>query len=450
VTVHLRRPWSRTACVLLLLVVLGVAGAAVAERASAHPLSTTAVLLDVGATQVTGRVQLPIDRLGIALEDPTLTPEAAMEPAELTLLRSYVALHTAATGPDGSAWQVEVDGGHVETIDAVDHLVFALALHPPDGQVEDFMFSYDAIVEHLLSHQVFVSVRQAGGTDYTTAGVIDWQQHDLSIRASDAGDTGTTDLGFLASVHVGVEHISQGADHLLFLVMLLLPAPLLARGSRWVRRDDLRRAGWRVLHVVTAFAIGHSLTLALAALGYISVNSRVVESLIAVSILASAVHALKPLVPGGEAMIGAGFGLVHGLAFAVVISELGLDRGSLVVDLLGFNLGIELTQLLVVALLMPSLMVLSRTRVYPVVRTVLALVGVVLAAAWLAERTTLIATNPLSGAADLLTTQPVAIAGGLAVGAVVTWAVPRLRADADLTDDAAPHPLEEEPVITGL
>ena len=70
---------------------------------------------------------------------------------------------------------------------------------------------------------------------------------------------------------------------------------------------------------------------------------------------------------------------MHGLAFAALLGELDLGRGSLVTELLGFNLGIELTQLIVVALIMPSLMVLSRTRVYPAVRIALAGFGVVLA-----------------------------------------------------------------------
>ena len=385
-------PWSgrrrvrmRAGWTVLLCAVLSLAGVVLTGRASAHPLSTTAILLDVGATEITGRVQLPVDRLGIALEDPTLTPEAAVQPGELARLRTYVSDHTAAAGSSGTAWQVGVDGGHIETIDAVDHLVFDLDLVPPDGHVGDFTFSYDAIVHHLLSHQVFVSVRQAGATDYSTAGVIDWQVHSLPIAAGGTGGS-STGRGLLASVLVGVEHISQGADHLLFLVMLLLPAPLLVQGSRWVRRDDLRRACWHVLHVVTAFAVGHSLTLALAALGYVSVSSPVVESLIAVSILASAVHAIRPLVPGGEAVIAVGFGLVHGLAFAVVIGQLELSRGSLVVDLLGFNLGIELIQVAVVLAVSPSLLLLAPTANYRLLRLSGAALAGTAAAAWAVER----------------------------------------------------------------
>lgn len=289
--------------------------------------------------------------------------------------------------------------------------------------MHDFHLTDDAIVHHLLSHRIFVAFRPHGSDGYATVGVLDWQQHTIAVPAAGA----TTEHGFAAAIRLGIQHIAEGADHLLFLIMLLLPAPLLARHGRWVRADDLRRNCRRVVHVVTAFALGHSITLALAALGYISVSPRLVESLIALSILVSGVHALRPLVPGGEAWIAAGFGLMHGLAFAALLGDLDLGRNSLVADLLGFNLGIELTQLMVVALLMPSLLILSQTRIYPAARLTIATIGIALATAWLAERTTLIPNNPLNHLTDTLITHPFAVAGTLAAIAAITWAVPNLR-----------------------
>lgn len=135
----------------------------------------------------------------------------------------------------------------------------------------------------------------------------------------------------------------------------------------------------------------------------------------------------KPVVPGGEAWIAAGFGLMHGLAFATLLGDLSIGHRSLVVDLLGFNLGIELTQLMVVALLMPSLIVLSRTSAYPAVRVGLAGSGVVLAAAWLAERTTLVPADPLNRVTDSLVAHPFAVAGTFAVAAAAGWVAPRMR-----------------------
>jgi hypothetical protein len=122
---------------------------------------------------------------------------------------------------------------------------------------------------------------------------------------------------------------------------------------------------------------------------------------------------------------------MHGLAFATLLGGLDLGTGSLVTELLGFNLGIELSQLLVVALIMPSLIVLSGTRLYSVVRTALAGLGIVLAAAWLAERTTLIRTNPLDVVATILVEHPFPVAAALACVAASARLVPRLRQDAD-------------------
>jgi hypothetical protein len=132
-------------------------------------------------------------------------------------------------------------------------------------------------------------------------------------------------------------------------------------------------------------------------------------------------------VRGGEIWIATGFGLMHGLAFAALLGGLDLTRGSLVTELVGFNLGIELTQLIVVALVMPSLMMLSRTRLYPAVRVTLASAGIILATAWLAERTRLITANPLEPISTTLVAHPFAVAAALACLAVAARAVPSLR-----------------------
>jgi len=203
----------------------------------------------------------------------------------------------------------------------------------------------------------------------------------------------------------------------MFLLMLLLTAPLAIRGGRWVASGSLGRSARRIVHVVTAFALGHSITLAAAALGVLRVPSRPVEILIGVSIAVAAVHALRPLIPAGEALIAAGFGLVHGLAFATLLGGLGLDRASTFSSLLGFNLGIELAQLLIVVLVMPSLYILSETRVGPAIRTSVAVFGLVAAVAWVLERAA-VATNPLDPVTTALIAYPLLVAAGLAALAV--------------------------------
>jgi len=193
-------------------------------------------------------------------------------------------------------------------------------------------------------------------------------------------------LGFASLFHLGMRHIAEGTDHLLFLLVLLLPAPHIVVGSRWAGVAGVRNSVLRILRIVTAFTIGHSITLALAAFGIARVPSRPIEVLIGVSILVSAIHALRPIFPGKEAAIAAFFGLIHGLAFAAALGELGLGRWERVAGILAFNLGIETMQMIVVAVTMPSLLLLSRTRAYSFLRIGGGLFAGFASAGWIGER----------------------------------------------------------------
>jgi hypothetical protein len=195
-----------------------------------------------------------------------------------------------------------------------------------------------------------------------------------------------TSVGFASIFRLGMRHIAEGTDHLLFLLTLLLPAPLIVAGCRWAGFAGVRHSLLQIVAVVTAFTLGHSITLALAGLGVVRVPSRPIEVLIALSIVISAAHALRPLFPGREAGIAAFFGLIHGLAFATTLGGLGLGRWERVGSILAFNLGIETVQLVVVAATMPCLILLSRTRAYSPLRIGAALFAAVAAAGWIAER----------------------------------------------------------------
>ncbi len=218
---------------------------------------------------------------------------------------------------------------------------------------------------------------------------LDYQQTGTSAERSSTGLSireWWSGLQLSSLFHLGMRHIAEGTDHLLFLLALLLPAPLLAVGARWASPATVRQSLLHILGIVTAFTIGHSLTLTLAAMNFVHVPSRPVEVLIAVSILVSAVHALRPLFPGREAWIAAFFGLVHGLAFASTLDRLGLSRWDRVAGILSFNLGIETMQLLVVAMVLPSLLVMSRTAAYSVFRIAGAVFACIASAMWIVER----------------------------------------------------------------
>ncbi|MFF5187702.1 HupE/UreJ family protein [Streptomyces sp. NPDC000345] len=405
-TVRATHAAGRLLSVLLLAAVVLAAGPV--PSAGAHPMSTSAVLLDVRDDRIEGEVQLPLDRLAIAVHRE-LTPAGVLG-AQRTFLRRYTAAHIAAAGDDGTAWSVTLGAPAVRTVDATPHLVYPLTIRPPDGRVTGFDLDHDVVVEELLTHRVIVTVRH-DADDARTLGVLDRDTRSIHVPAGE----GTRQRGFVTAVGLGIEHVGEGADHLLFLLMLLIPAPLAATGGRWrAATAPKRRSVVRVVHVVSAFAVGHSLTLALAGAGLVHVPSRPVETLIAFSIAVSAVHTARPLVARGEVLIAGCFGLVHGLAFAAVIGDLGLDRGSLVTTLLGFNLGIELSQLLVVALMMPSLLVLARTALYPAFRAGTALVGLVFSVSWMLERAGLTPSDPFEGLQTWLVGHPLLVAASTA------------------------------------
>jgi len=185
----------------------------------------------------------------------------------------------------------------------------------------------------------------------------------------------------------GVWHIWQGYDHILFLLSLLLPAVLVWRGARWQPVGRFREAFVDVLKIVTSFTVAHSITLSLATLGVISLPSRLVESAIAASVVLAALNNVVPVFHGRRWMVAFFFGLIHGFGFASVLADLGLPQGTLVLALVGFNLGVECGQLTIVAVFLPVAFVIRRSRFYQ--RAVFvggSMVIALLAGIWLAER----------------------------------------------------------------
>lgn len=146
---------------------------------------------------------------------------------------------------------------------------------------------------------------------------------------------------FQSYLRLGIKHLLTGLDHL----MLVAGLWLLVRGAR------------RLLLTLTAFTLGHSLTLVLASLGLIQVNQAVAELGIALSILWLATEMAKPQSRPGSLfahrpwLVAAGVGLLHGLGFAGALAEVGLPQGDIVSALIAFNIGIEAGQLLWVAAL---------------------------------------------------------------------------------------------------
>lgn len=177
--------------------------------------------------------------------------------------------------------------------------------------------------------------------------------------------------GGLGFFRLGVGHILSGYDHLLFLAALLLG------GGGWVT----------LLKIVTAFTMAHSLTLALAALGLVSISARVVEPLIAASIVWVAVeNVVRREGVSRRWIVSFAFGLIHGLGFADALHPLALPAWPLARALLGFNLGVEAGQALVIALTVPLVLWARGATWQASAARVTSLAVALVGAGWLVER----------------------------------------------------------------
>jgi hydrogenase/urease accessory protein HupE len=158
-------------------------------------------------------------------------------------------------------------------------------------------------------------------------------------EATEGGAQAEARSGWIDFLFLGAEHIITGYDHLLFLLALLL------------RKQSFKQYA----AIVTAFTIAHSITLSLAVLSVVSVPSRWVEAIIALSICYVAVENLIREKISHRVLITFLFGLIHGLGFAGILTEMDIPRTHLALSLISFNAGIEIVQITLVALLLPLL-----------------------------------------------------------------------------------------------
>jgi hypothetical protein len=192
------------------------------------------------------------------------------------------------------------------------------------------------IESHLFEHEAphHMHVARVRGAGISIDRILSGAERATTITLGHAEP-----MSFDRALRLGVEHLASGADHLMFLLMLV------------VASLNLRALGI----AITGFTLGHSATLALGALGWLHPSTRLIEALIGLSIVVVSVERLW-LSPDAahasrlRASLAAGFGLVHGLGFAGALADASLAPEQLLPTLLGFNIGIEVAQLMIAAL----------------------------------------------------------------------------------------------------
>jgi hypothetical protein len=350
-------------------------------------MPNSAVVLRLHRNLINAELTLPVGELAIGWDMPLPMDSVQTVRQYGKGLEDYVRAHVRPTAPDGRPWTVTVLEVSPLSERDPDVRVELTMTPPPGAPVDRLTFHYDVIFHHLITHTAVVTLASdwrngVTGEDPVLLGTMRDTSATLSIDRS----SGSWFKGFAAMFRLGGRHIAEGTDHLLFLLALILPAPLVAAGGRWGGYAGSKTAFRRIVKIVTAFTLGHSITLAVGGSGWLRLPGAVIESAIALSILISAVHALVPIFRGREVFIAGGFGLVHGLAFAATLTGFGFDPLTMASSVLGFNLGIEAVQLVVILAAMPWLVLFARSRVYGPLRIAGATVTAIAAAAWFAER----------------------------------------------------------------
>jgi len=169
---------------------------------------------------------------------------------------------------------------------------------------------------------------------------------------------------FAHFVGEGIWHVLIGYDHIAFILLLLLPSVMRPVEGRWQGAPGLAPVARDIVTIVTAFTVAHSTTLALAVTDTVVLPARPVEIAIALSIAAAALLNLMPRLSGWRLPLAFAFGLVHGFGFANVLGELDASGVTLLPLLAGFNIGVELAQLCIVAVVLPLIYLARRSRWY--------------------------------------------------------------------------------------
>ncbi|MCB0516313.1 MAG: HupE/UreJ family protein [Chitinophagales bacterium] len=365
-----------------------------------HPMPHSIISLDVSSKEVKAELKLPLNELQLAVPfDVTTNANSLLERSE-NELKEYILSHIQLKDEFGKLWNIQVKDFKLSedkqtATGKYQELTAYLLLTPPAGSdLRKFVLEYDAIIHQVVTHKIFVTLKKDWKSgkienDETPIGIIELDIANNRVNPINIQlENGSTWKGFKSMVSLGMHHISEGTDHLMFLLVLLLPATLLIDNKRWSTSKGTRKSIIQLLKIITAFTIGHSLTLILGSLQLVNFPSQPIEILIALTIVITAIHALRPIFPSKEILIASSFGLIHGLAFSSILSEMNLGRTEMVYSILGFNIGIEIMQLFVVLLVIPWLIILSKYKIYKWVRIAGAIVCVIAALGWLIERIT--------------------------------------------------------------
>ena len=347
---------------------IGLSGLGVMPSAIAHRLEQSYLYFQISDTAISARAEVTIKDLNEVLElgfpaDRKVKRDEIMP--HLDEIKAYVGNHLEVACPPQNC-DLEFQDHDFLNTGFAQFLLLNYTLSGFQTRPDSLQVTYDVILQQKPQNTNLVLIEENWQT-----GTFNNESNALFV-IDQPGQVQTIDLtsgsllqGFAGVVKLGVEHILEGIDHVLFLVALLLPSVLRRREqAAWQPVDRFSTSFFYIIKIATAFTIAHSITLCLATLNILQVPSRWVESIIAASIGLAAVEIFYPIFKQRAWLIIFLFGLFHGFGFADVLAELGITSQHAALSLFGFNLGVELGQLVIIAVIFPVLYLIRKQRFY--------------------------------------------------------------------------------------
>ncbi|MGR3617061.1 MAG: HupE/UreJ family protein [Paracoccaceae bacterium] len=346
-----------------------------ASGADAHRTGERYIYLDIDERTVSGRLEVTLEHIAKALGDPDSDAGLSEETFDGYKDQIYDLFSRSL--------EISVDGERFD-LSIIDHrfinVGFATFVSLDFQTAIDTPIPDEIIIHHI---PVFETLAKEHGLEIPAlmlvssnvrSGLKDNKSRHTYVFGSQGEEFTLSTLKtkgfdiFKVFVGLGFKHILIGADHLVFLLALLLPAMLQlnARGQI-VPAEKLGPVLKVLLTTVTFFTLGHALSLSLSALDIVRLPPDPVETAIAASVVGVAVMNIFFRPSHGYALIVGLLGLLHGLGFANVLSNNGLEPGNIGLSLFGFNLGIELGQVVFVTIFASLLYQIRRWKYYSVV-----------------------------------------------------------------------------------
>ncbi len=354
----------------------------------AHNVGESYLYLQIQQDSVTGRFEIALENLNPALGLSGTEDEITAEnfPQHVGFLQEYYR-QKVRIEHQGTRLPMRFTDSEVLAV-SEGFALLSFSLEGLDSVPDTLTFDYSVLFDEDPDHRGFLLVEY----NWATGTFANENRVSLVFSPDDRRQEFelTTDgrlQGFMAVLGLGIEHIWEGIDHILFLTALLLPAVLRRVDGVWQPVEAFGPALLNVVKIVTAFTVAHSLTLSLASLGVVELPGKLVEVIIAVSIAIAAADLIVPIFRGRLWLVVVGFGLFHGFGFAGALSEMGVLSEHVGLSLLAFNLGVEIGQIVIVAGLVPLLYLVRRWPVYRGWGLRVAAAGMILVASvWAAER----------------------------------------------------------------